>query len=97
MALGPRLDLRQSQQLVMTPQLQQAIKLLTLTNLAGTRLAGRVQVPERNVPGKMEFYELILPVTLPPDQKFHDLYFVIKNENNPSKPVMAVDWLRFNL
>lgn len=33
MALGPRLDLRQSQQLVMTPQLQQAIKLLTLTNL----------------------------------------------------------------
>jgi RNA polymerase sigma-54 factor len=33
MALGPRLDLRQSLQLVMTPQLQQAIKLLTLTNL----------------------------------------------------------------
>ncbi len=33
MGLGPRLDLRQTQQLVMTPQLQQAIKLLTLTNL----------------------------------------------------------------
>jgi RNA polymerase sigma-54 factor len=33
MGLGPRLDLRQSQQLVMTPQLQQAIKLLTLTNI----------------------------------------------------------------
>jgi RNA polymerase sigma-54 factor len=33
MALGPRLDIRQTQQLVMTPQLQQAIKLLTLTNL----------------------------------------------------------------
>ena len=33
MALGPRLDLRQSQSLVMTPQLQQAIKLLTLSNL----------------------------------------------------------------
>jgi len=32
-ALGPRLDLRQSQSLVMTPQLQQAIKLLTLSNL----------------------------------------------------------------
>lgn len=30
---GPRLDLRQSQQLVMTPQLQQAIKLLALSNL----------------------------------------------------------------
>lgn len=33
MALGPRLDLRQSQALVMTPQLQQAIKLLALSNL----------------------------------------------------------------
>ncbi len=33
MALGPRLDLRQSQALVMTPQLQQAIKLLQMNNL----------------------------------------------------------------
>ena len=33
MALTPRLDLRQSQSLVMTPQLQQAIKLLQLSNL----------------------------------------------------------------
>jgi RNA polymerase sigma-54 factor len=33
MAMGPRLDLRQSQSLVMTPQLQQAIKLLALSNL----------------------------------------------------------------
>jgi RNA polymerase sigma-54 factor len=33
MALWPRLDLRQSQSLVMTPQLQQAIKLLALSNL----------------------------------------------------------------
>ncbi len=33
MTLGPRLDLRQSQSLVMTPQLQQAIKLLALSNL----------------------------------------------------------------
>lgn len=31
--MGPRLDLRQSQSLVMTPQLQQAIKLLALSNL----------------------------------------------------------------
>jgi len=31
--LGPRLDLRQTQSLVMTPQLQQAIKLLALSNL----------------------------------------------------------------
>lgn len=33
MALSPRLDLRQSQSLVMTPQLQQAIRLLALSNL----------------------------------------------------------------
>jgi RNA polymerase sigma-54 factor len=33
MALGQRLDLRQTQSLVMTPQLQQAIKLLQLSNL----------------------------------------------------------------
>ena len=33
MSLGPRLDIRQSQSLVMTPQLQQAIKLLALSNL----------------------------------------------------------------
>jgi len=33
MTLTPRLDLRQSQSLVMTPQLQQAIKLLQLSNI----------------------------------------------------------------
>jgi len=33
MALTPRLDLRHSQSLVMTPQLQQAIKLLALSNI----------------------------------------------------------------
>ena len=33
MALAPRIELRQSQSLVMTPQLQQAIKLLQLSNL----------------------------------------------------------------
>jgi len=33
MVLSPRLDMRQSQSLVMTPQLQQAIKLLALSNI----------------------------------------------------------------
>ncbi|KZL19369.1 RNA polymerase sigma-54 factor 2 [Pseudovibrio axinellae] len=33
MAIGPRLEFRQSQQLVMTPQLMQAIKLLQLSNV----------------------------------------------------------------
>jgi len=60
-------------------------------------LAGRVQVPEKNSPGKMEFYELMLPVIPLGDHDFHDLYFVVKNENNPSQAVMAVDWVRFGL
>ena len=33
MAIGPRLDLRQSQTLVMTPQLRQAIQLLQYSNV----------------------------------------------------------------
>src|SRR5579871_2105652 len=33
MAIGPRLDFRQSQTLVMTPQLRQAIKLLQFSNI----------------------------------------------------------------
>ena len=33
MAIAPRLDLRQSQTLVMTPQLRQAIKLLQFSNV----------------------------------------------------------------
>ena len=33
MGLGPRIDIRQSQSLVLTPQLTQAIKLLQLSNL----------------------------------------------------------------
>jgi RNA polymerase sigma-54 factor len=33
LALGPRLELRQGQGLVITPQLQQAIKLLQLSNI----------------------------------------------------------------
>ena len=36
MALGPRLEFRQTQSLVMTPQLRQAIKLLQFTNLEVT-------------------------------------------------------------
>lgn len=37
MVLGPRLDQRQSQSLVMTPQLQQAIKLLQMSNIELTK------------------------------------------------------------
>jgi DNA-directed RNA polymerase specialized sigma54-like protein len=44
MALSPRIELRLSQQLVMTPQLQQAIKLLQMSNLqVAEYLAGEVE------------------------------------------------------
>lgn len=44
MTLAPRLDLRQSQSLVMTPQLQQAIRLLALSNLEiETFVAGELE------------------------------------------------------
>ena len=53
--LAPRLDLRQSQQLVMTPQLQQAIKLLQLSNQEVTQFVEEelAQNPllERDEPG----------------------------------------------
>jgi len=41
MALGPRLDLRQSQTLVMTPQLRQAIQLLQYSNVEATSFVER--------------------------------------------------------
>ena len=41
MAIGPRLDLRQSQTLVMTPQLRQAIKLLQFSNSRWARSSRR--------------------------------------------------------
>ncbi len=70
MALGPRLDLRQSQSLVMTPQLQQAIKLLALSNLEietfiGEALesnplleAGEIRAEDRDAPPESDQPEI---------------------------------------
>ena len=70
MALAPRLDLRQSQSLVMTPQLQQAIKLLAASNLeiesfVGDALennplleAGESRAVERDAPAESETPQL---------------------------------------
>ncbi len=58
MAMGPRLDLRQSQSLVMTPQLRQAIKLLQSSNLEVTAFVEEelernplLEWDERSTPG----------------------------------------------
>ncbi len=63
-------------------------------------LAGMVALPKINTPDKMTFSEVTLPIDQalwPSDGAFHDLYFVLKNENYPSKNVAVVDWVRFNL
>src|ERR1043165_321551 len=51
MALSQRLDLRQTQALVMTPQLQQAIKLLQLSNLE-LSLYVEGEVEQNPLPGR---------------------------------------------
>lgn len=60
-------------------------------------LAGQVAVEAKNGMVKMTFYEVQMPLTAEADGKFHDLYFVIKSENNAMQAVTAVDWVRFNL
>ncbi len=60
-------------------------------------VVGTLDVPAAGAVPQMQFLEklLILPTTS--DGQFHDLYFVFKNEQEPLKPVAAVDWVRFNL
>lgn len=69
---------------------------LHLDSPEGT-LAGQVVIAAKNTTGKMELYEVLLPLSEVADGKFHDLYFVIKSDNNATQPVTAVDWVRFNL
>ena len=67
MALGPRLELRHSQSLVMTPQLRQAIKLLQFTNL---EVAAFVEEEvERNPLLERAADELATPEQAAPDQR----------------------------
>ena len=60
-------------------------------------LAGKVAFEVRNVPKKMEFSEVQIPIGLVGDGKYHDLYFVVKHGQNPSELALAVDWVRFEL
>ncbi|VAW05543.1 RNA polymerase sigma-54 factor RpoN [hydrothermal vent metagenome] len=73
MALGPRLDLRQSQSLVMTPQLQQAIKLLALSNLE----------LENYISTEIEKNPLLETGELPAEGKSDD------GENSPDRKIEA--------
>lgn len=61
-------------------------------------LLGKVAVPSSPPSTWMKVTELNIPIFwAKPDQKWHDLYIVTRNENNPSQPVTALDWIRFEL
>ena len=60
-------------------------------------LLGKVALPKKAANPQMEFTEVNIPLASVANAGFHDLYFVLKNENDPSKLVAAVDWVRFDL
>ena len=60
-------------------------------------LVGKAALPSDTGNDRMKFAEIALPVTDPGDGAFHDLFFVLKNENSPSKGTGAIDWVRFDL
>ncbi len=61
------------------------------------KLLGKATLPQKETGSRMEFVEVSAPLTGTAEEGFHDLYFVFKNETNPSKSVAAVDWVRFDL
>jgi RNA polymerase sigma-54 factor len=69
MALGPRLDLRQTQSLVMTPQLRQAIKLLQFSNVEVTSFVDeeleRNPLLERDDSAELQITERAAPDQMP--------------------------------
>ncbi len=60
-------------------------------------LLGKTPLPSKAASVRMEFMEVNVPLSVPAQEGFYDLYFVLKNENAPSKMVAAVDWVRFDL
>jgi len=61
------------------------------------KLLGKAVLPQKEAGLKMEFAEATISISETVHPGFHDVYFVFKNENDPSKAVAAVDWVRFDL
>ena len=61
------------------------------------KLLGQAALSEKDVSSRMEFSEVNVPLPVMDSAGFYDVYFVLKNENAPSKSVAAVDWVRFDL
>ncbi|MFN0215133.1 MAG: ThuA domain-containing protein [Saprospiraceae bacterium] len=60
-------------------------------------LLGKTLVPKNAATSKMEFVEINIPIVAAASDRFQDIYIVLKNENDPSKAIAAVDWVRFDL
>jgi cytochrome c len=60
-------------------------------------LIGKADIPVKDGSKLMEFVAIDAALQTTGDGKFHDLYFVLKNEKAPSKAVGAVDWVRFDM
>ncbi len=74
MSLGPRLDLRQSQSLVMTPQLRQAIQLLQYSNIEATQFIEEelLKNPLLSHPDSADFTPAVAPAAPPPTAEMPD-------------------------
>jgi RNA polymerase sigma-54 factor len=97
MSLAPRLDLRQSQSLVMTPQLRQAIKLLQSSNLEVTAFVEEelernplLERDERLAPGEAA----IVPAELPAMPEPADAHAAATSDLLPTEGAapLDVDW-----
>lgn len=62
------------------------------------RLAGKAIIPAANAsPGLVEAILEVDRATWPTDGSFSDLYFVVVGDREGERPVVGVDWLRFDL
>jgi hypothetical protein len=72
---------------------------LHLDGIDGT-LLGSISVPDAVPSDNATIKKIMLAVQSPDwpkDNSFHDLFFVVKKENNRLKPVLAIDLIKFNL
>lgn len=67
---------------------------------AGGPLLGSIAIPASSPSGGGEIKRIILPApqsAWPKDAFYHDLFFLLKNKNAGAKPVLGMNWVRFNL
>ena len=88
MKLGQQLKIKQNQSLIMTPQLQQAIKLLQLTNL---ELAEFVEKAQLENPFIQEQKEHLVTKKINKKNENPDVYQNMENTTDPFKKDSQVD------